>query len=380
MKMHFPFEPRPPGKAWEEAFVYLDEQHPNPKDQSFAIGLLMTPTPLPRAMIDGALGTLPPPTNAKKRGYFHAVADGRDAHAALADALGTHAIAAEFHAFRWIPAREGTRVWSATERHMHVASLVLGRACSIARSNIHVEYAAGPTITLDAFRSWMKEQDDMRLQTMVQQGGAIPTRFPKVNVMESTPAASPGIQAVDLLLWHQRRLRARMKTKGRDLLERAHLREDMRWDQTDGPMENWMFTRSSPTHIAHRPSGRVVNEWNRWANLLIGAESLVHRIAQLQSPPMHVVHLIPRVRAASTALHGRLGVSLDQLREFLLVFLLLADTLPIYNDDDEAKQTAADAIRVATTMVSPHLLECVSRLDRWVEYREENQNQLGWNA
>ncbi|XXX74131.1 hypothetical protein WMF30_41450 [Sorangium sp. So ce134] len=380
LKMSFPFEERRSPQAWDEAFVYLDEQHPNPDDNSFAVGLLMTPRPLPRAMIDDAMHALPMQSNAVKRGYFHAMIDGRDAQTALADAFGAHASAAEFHAFRWISAKEETREWSPNERHMHVASLVLCRACSIVRSAIHVEYAAGPTIKLEEFRAWMKEHDDVRLRTMILQGGAVPTRFPKLDVSESTPAASPGIQAVDLLLWHQRRLRARLKTKCRDLLKRAHLEEDMRWSQDDGPMESWMFTRDSPIHLVHRPGGRMVNEWNRWASLLIGIERVVHDAARLQPSPVHIAHLMPRVRTASTSLRGYLGADLDRLREFLRVFLILADTLPICDDDFEAQQTAADAIRVATSMDDLRLAECVSRLGWWVTFRRTNQTQLGWDG
>ena len=263
---------------------------------------------------------------------------------------------------------------------MHVASLVLGPACSIARSAIHVEYAAGPTIMLEAFRTWMIEQDNVRLQMMIRQNGAIPTRFPKLDISESTPAASPGIQAVDLLLWHQRRLRARRETKCKNLLERACLQEDMRWAQEDGPMESWVFSRDVPTHLVRRPASRVVNDWTTWANLLIGVEQLVHRIARHHNPPEHVAHLMPQVRAASASMHGYLGADLDRLREFLHAFLLLADTLPVYNDDAEVQQLAADAIRVATTMDDLRLVECVTRLARWAELRRENQTQLGWEG
>src|SRR5690242_1402368 len=101
MKMFFPLDRHPPAEAWEEAFVYLDEQHPTPEDESFAIGLLMMPCPLPQAIIEGALRSLPRGSNAVRRGYFHAIDDGRDAQTALADAIGTHMNAAEFRAFRW---------------------------------------------------------------------------------------------------------------------------------------------------------------------------------------------------------------------------------------------------------------------------------------
>jgi hypothetical protein len=226
----------------------------------------------------------------------------------------------------------------------------------------------------------MKEHDDVRLRSMILQNGAIPTRFPKLDVSESTPAVSPGLQTVDLLLWHQRRLRSGLKTRCRDLLKMTHLQEDMRWTQDDGPMESWVFGRDAPMHLVHRPPGNVVNDWNRWAGFLIGAENLVHRVALLQPPPAHIAHLIPRVRAASKSMRGYLGADLERLQEFLRAFLLLADTLPIYNDGADVQQAAADAIRVATTMVDIRFPECVSRLDRWANFRRANQIQLGWNG
>jgi hypothetical protein len=196
---------------WDEGFVYLDEQHPNPVDTSFAVGMLMTPVPVPPTVVSDALAALAPGDNVKRRGYFHAKDDGRSAQTALANAIGNHLPAAQFEAFRWTPERAQSRHQdlSFKDRHNHVAALVVGHACAVVRSAVHVEFASGPSIALPAFEQWMHQQTEVRLQTMILQGGAIPMRFPLITIQESTPARSPGIQAVDLLLWHHRRLRAR---------------------------------------------------------------------------------------------------------------------------------------------------------------------------
>lgn len=365
-----------PAGPWEAAYAYLDEQHPTPEDPTFAVGVLLVPQPLSTALIAEALNALPASSSVRTRGgWFHAKDDGRDAQRALAEAFARHTQAAEFHSFRWDPRREQRAGPSSQEeRHMHVAALALGHACEVARSAINVEYASGPTIDLPRFQAWMAEQQDVRLRTMLMQKGAVPMRFPRVDISECDARRSAGIQVADLILWHERRRRARLDPRCRDLLIRAKLRDEMSWKQDDGPMETSLLGRKAPGRVTYRPPARPPETWAAFAQAVVGIERAVHEIATL--PPAHVAHLVDRIRRASAAMDGYLGTDLERLRELLRVFLMLVDTVPLYGDTNA--QTASDFVWVATSMNDLRLPECVSRLDQWVEIRSLTVGGLGW--
>jgi len=154
LSMNFDSEARF-GPSWDEAFVYLDEQHPSDTDPSFAVGLLMAPAPIAEAVTAEALGLLPASNRAKLRGCFHAVDDGKEAQTAFANAIRAHVTPAEFFAFRWTPANEKGRVRPPHELHMQVAALVLDHARSVVRGHINIEFASGPTISLEPFETWL---------------------------------------------------------------------------------------------------------------------------------------------------------------------------------------------------------------------------------
>jgi hypothetical protein len=145
-------------------------------------------------------------------------------------------------------------------------------------------------------------------------------------------------------------------------------------------MEKATFGRNVPLALAYRPSGKSAGNWDRWGTLLVCVEILVHRVAAMAAPLRHIEHLMPRVCAASRSLIGYLGADFDSLREFLRVFLLLADTLPIYVDDPGFRQEAADMIRVATSMDDLRLVKTIVSMDRWSAIRRNNRALLGWEV
>src|SRR5690348_6321406 len=114
-----------PTDAWDFAYAYLDEQHPTPEDPSFGVVVLLVPDAIDSSLVTDALAKLPRSSTARRRGWFHAKDDGRDAQRVLADALGAHIRAAQVHLYRWDSRRANGRPGpqSAEELHMHVASL-----------------------------------------------------------------------------------------------------------------------------------------------------------------------------------------------------------------------------------------------------------------
>jgi len=379
------FDPECPfgSDPWDEAFVYLDEQHANPTDPSFAVGLLMTPTQVPPALCAEAIGRLPSTNRASVRGFFHAVDDGKEAQTSFADAIGKHLTSAEFFAFRWSSAKEPERVRPDDELHMQVAALVLDHARSVVRGHIHIEYASGPTISLAPFAEWLNENEEVRLQSFVRSGGKLPARFPPFSVREGRPEASAGLQVADALLWNHRRVRAgkRSKLPCKDFFERTVFRETARWNEESGPMEKWSYCRAAPAPLARRPFGRTPDDWNGFGSLVIGIEKAVHDVARLRSAPPHVAHLMSRVRAASDALRDQPSVSPESQQEALRVFLMLVDTFPLYDETAATQQVAADAAGVASSMFDPRDPGTVMRLDRWADYRTSaTPAVLGWRV
>lgn len=363
---------------WEEAHAYLDEQHPSPEDDSFAVGVLLVPAPIEARSIATAIASLRAPSSTAQRGWFHAVRDGRDAQSALADMIGSEIPALEFRAFRWVPTRQQRPgPTNERERHFHVAALALGRAPQVVRGRIHVHVASGPTFDLVEFREWMRTQDDVRLNAMVLEGGKFSRRFPAFEIHE-VPGSNPGVQVADLLLWHLRRERSRLKPrKCKDLRSRAKLLDQVAWVSEDSPMEFADLARASPAPVALRPGPRPWNHIEQFAEAVITIERIVHVLGRDEFPP-HVSHLRPRVRAAADALDSNHRPTLDMLRELLRAFLLLVDTAPLH--DHSNAQRFANLVGVAVGMLDLRSTSAVSCLDLWSELRYLNSSILGWQT
>ena len=260
----------------------------------------------------------------------HDVDDGKDAQGALASEFGNGVPAAEFRAFRWEPTRQRrSGPASERERHLHVAALVLGHAYRVIRSSIHLEFASGPTIELAGLRTWMNSQEDVRLNAMIHWQGKMPMRFPRLEITEVTPANSPGVQVADLLLWHQRRLKARKGPRCRDLLKRAGLVGETSWTGDDSPMEYFEYSRRPPATVIQRPNPRPVEDRSSFASMVCAIERSVHGFACAPDVPDRLLHLLPRARAISATLDGSVHVDHQQLRELARVFLMLVDTAPL---------------------------------------------------
>ncbi len=367
---------------WPEAFVYLDEQHPSVEDPSFAVGLLMMPAPLGIDICSSALRRLPSTNKAVVRRYFHAVHDGKDAQTVFANAIAGAVTSAEFFAFRWTSSNEPL-VSRDGELHMHVAALVLDHAQSVVRGQIHVEFARGPTIAIESFRRWLAEHDEVRLQSFVRMGARIPARFPPFSVVESEPERSAGIQVADALLWNHRRVRAgmRLRLPCRNFFERTGFVQRAQWSEQNGPMEKWSYGVHPPVSVASRPFGRMPEDWAAFNRLAVGVERAVHDVARLAAAPRHIVHLMQRVRAASDALRGRPRVACEQQQELLRMFLMLVDTLPLYDGSAERQQLAADAAAVAASMFDLSDGAAISRLDRWADVRTAvDPIAVGWRS
>ena len=211
---------------------------------------------------------------------------------------------------------------------------------------------------------------------MIHWQGKMPMRFPRLEITEVTPANSPGVQVADLLLWHQRRLKARKGPRCRDLLKRAGLVGETSWTGDDSPMEYFEYSRRPPATVIQRPNPRPVEDRSSFASMVCAIERSVHGFACAPDVPDRLLHLLPRARAISATLDGSVHVDHQQLRELARVFLMLVDTEPLY--DDQTAQDAADVIGIAVSVHDLRLAECIDRLGRWLEIRRLNPEHLGW--
>lgn len=378
LRMKFAFPPvDEQGPPWDLAHLYLDEQHPTPEDSTFAVGVLCVPEPVPDDVIRDALESLPSSSTARARGFFHAKDDGPDAQRALAKSFGGWVKSAEFRAFRWTPAAQRSAgPATEVERHMHVASLAAGEAFECARYGLTIEVASGPTVEIDRFRSWFREHTNVRLGVAAAYGGQMPMRFPDVQVRELPAAHSPGVQVADLLLWHERRLRAGLKPRCKDLIARMRLNREMDWQQEDGPMETAVLGLVVPRRLAQRPSKERDLSWAHFEEYVVAIEQEIHNLAKMDPPPRNIAHLGEHIRAVSQSLRGTVVTNLETLARFAATFLLVVDTTPLY--DPTSAQHASNAAGVAAGLIDLRAVETISRMDRWIRVRRVRQGELGW--
>jgi hypothetical protein len=161
---------------------------------------------------------------------------------------------------------------------------------------LQVEYAAAATLELDVLQAWLESYERVRLEVMRQQRGVIPTRFPAVSLIERDSRDSAGLQAVDLLLWAQRRELGAAEGVGvtsERLLERAGLLPEDQMVERNGPFARYRYVIHQGLPIEpHRGPGRGLNDldWSEVASMLCWIEATVHRVVDEHPPSIRHLH------------------------------------------------------------------------------------------
>jgi len=377
------------------AWVYIDEsQAPHESiaepGRPFRVGCLLVEKEITNEIVNQAWATFtvdPDVTRGNNRldrktlarGYFHASADGKNAHSALCTAIVSAGLNAAFKDSQWhfdVPGSTGR-----TEAHLHGLANALAIMSLLDQDYDEVRLLIATRSSFDSTvaRGWLADSLEKRLHSQLVNPW-IPTRFPPIAV-DFVGADHPGIQVCDFMLWAVQRAQfpealAQPDADGRlrrqrVWLERMGLRHFMSVNMEGDPQ------RSSEYVLGNAPF-RPFTPKTVGARTLdtLGTQSLTEGIIQIE-------HLIREQTAMGKpipnrlAQHGndllrsaeRLSKARLSLEDVLLVartFLLICDTLPVYEVSDEEQCRRACELKAIAIGVCDQLpIRWIRMADHW---------------
>lgn len=354
-----------------EVVVYADEQGTptaTGKDR-FAVGMFYASSPIKEDMVTGAIARrrIGPGHRCLARPHFHASEDCTLCRDLLAQTLARDAADCFFTTLRWDFSRATAAHPERGDLHRHMTSLVLNRLRNGHGVQVlRLRYARCQGLSEQAWQKWFDQDHDYRLREMISRRG-MPMAFPLV-VAEETGPDEDGIQIADHLLWTERRQFAR----GGDVsLAKLGFIQTVMID-AGSPFEirRYSYKDIAPAVVSPRPLGRDPSEltMDDVVNVLGNVERVVHDIAR--DPPAHVAHLKRFFEPTSRKASWQLRISDATLRALCRAFLVLVDTVPLYDGDNpDHVRFAADAARLAALIAEPREARAMSIGDYWHDIR-----------
>lgn len=340
-----------PASTMEELIAYADEQgDPKPnvhRDTEFAVGVVVGGTPVSDEVIQRALSSRReiPGHDCISREYFHAKADCKKCRQLLADTIREHFTDRIFVSLRW--PFSSAPAGSHTEGDLHRLALTLALGILAAnvgarRATLYFEKTKG--MSVEAMTKWLDGDVNVFLNVAIQNNGQLPIAFVPFSVVRGEKEEA-GLQVADHILWREHRElggeSGHMAATGFELVQSI----------TDlGPI-NLRYYTSSAMGLPRgrtRPLGRHPRDLDRARviELLLMMEANVHAVAR---QPLDRLRHLERIYLSSlNRTCGKENVGPDDLLSILRTFLVLLDTIPLYDSNKEEElQTASDAARVA---------------------------------
>jgi hypothetical protein len=346
-----------------ELVVYCDEQgssHPS-DPQAFAVGILFGSSSTSLAPVADALARRD--CRCTRRSHFHGSKDCGRCQELLATTIRESFGDLFFTSCRWRKEESERKV---ADLHAHALALAMpfwNPRHGIRRVRLRIAAIERPAFSF--FERWFEEELEVRLKTAAHLRG-FPTVFPEV-LVEEVSGEDPGVQLVDHLLWAERR----SSTHGGDAFARTGILPRVETDQ-DVPYTSGEYAAGEalPMLRATRPLPGLLASLDRTTafGLLMFAEHVVHHTARVR--PASVRHLEGHVLPTAARTRGKEEISDADWLGICRAFLLLADTVPVYDvADAEAAQAVTDAASLVSQMYLQRDPAFVPLADRWRDAR-----------
>jgi hypothetical protein len=369
-----------------DAFVYIDEsQSPDSEAAQpgvpFRIGLLVLESPIDIAICPRAMRALAGDSDAVsneqdkttlERGYFHASIDSKNAHSALCNSIAMAKLNAHFMDMQWRFDPPAPRTSSETERvgGLHSSVNMLGTMSVLdddyAFVYIEVARRAG---TFDTFHAKHVAAlfDEERLGSIIQDTAQIRARFPGFDIQISD-GASPGIQVCDFLLWTVQRT----KLRGDDRWQRrVGLRMLYESKEVDGHQAKGTYALGQPGEVEFLPNSvrprapqTGTMPFADITTAMLEIEADVRRAhAEAMAGNRRIIRHADALTTAVNVLDGKDSASVVAVARS---FILICDTLPMYDPTDVTQATRASEKRlVAAFVMDDRFVNCVRTRDHW---------------
>lgn len=343
-----------------EAWVYVDESQAPcaagaADGQPFWIGSLITQHPIDQALIAGALDCLKTDPDAVgvtqdattlARGFFHASEDSKNAHSWLCRALVRPPLQASFSAAQWFFGRPDSDDYTGGDLHRASVLLSIMTALQDDFDCIHLFVAKREgSFEQRDIDQWPEYSTKMQFEALLHMP-SMPTRFPPI-VAKLVSPGEPGVQVCDFVLWATQRSRPdRLTATGKnDWVNRLGLHLWASGGVMGSAQHALHGTLSAGAERPFLPPRGVrppreiesLGALEQWT-LTRQIASDVHRAAVLADYTPRITHLAAALNRASAACESahrmsdnELGETLDRL---MVAFLLVCDTLPVYDPTD----------------------------------------------
>jgi hypothetical protein len=329
--------------------------------------------PITQDLIDAALERLRNDPEAKgnrydhatlARGFFHASEDSKNAHSALCKEIVGRNLAAAFDSSQWYFARDEEGIEGARLHRLSVAlSAMSAFQSDYDRLHLVVARREGSFEERDVpkFLQFVRDAGFYNVAQMPHLG----TRFTEI-YFELVDGKHPGVQVCDLVLWAVQRAKPERTKHTGDTkwLERLRIFVWAQGGAEGGPQQKVAATLGKgvksttpllPGAISPRPLADLTGP-DQW-ELVCEMAADVHRVAAVVSASPRIKHLASDVAQASglcerahTLSHQDLA---DALRVIITTFVLICDTLPVFNRSSvEACTRAAEKRDVAAEYLS----------------------------
>lgn len=366
------------GQRVPDAWVYIDEsQAPHArgveKGQPFWLGALITEQAVEGRLLDDALERLrlDPDAHGSKRdaatldrGHFHASLDSPNAHSWICRAAAEQLDGCRFVASQWYFDRQGGGDFEGARLHRLGALTSIIEVLQDDYDAVHVRLAgrAGSFEEKDA-DEWPGYCRREFLASVVRLG-MMPTRFPPIDA-KLVDGRDPGVQLCDFVLWAVQRARpvALTLTGKRDWLDRLKLSLSGAGGAEGGPLQilqgrwgPWRRHRSIEPQD-ESPSVRDVAKLDhdeRW-RLVEGIAADLHRAMTAAPGSKRIGHLVPELTRAVAGLEAA-GTAPESERDehlqaIFVAFLLVCDTMPVYDVREAAEWNRATEQRLLAAQV-----------------------------
>ena len=341
-----------------DAWIYVDEsQGPSAlgteAGRPFWLAALILNSPIDQDLTDAALDRLRSDPDAAgnthdqttlARGFFHASEDSKNAHSALCREIVERGLAASFDSSQWFFSRDEEGIEGA---RLHRLSVALS-AMSAFQSDydcLHVAVARreGSFVEQDIpkFLEFVRDAGFHNVEQMPHRG----TRFAAID-FQLVDGKHPGVQVCDLVLWAiQRANPVKLNHTGdKTWLERLGIFIWAQGGEEDGPQQKVAATlgkgvRPTLLLLPRAVTPRALADLNgleQW-DLVCDMAADIHTAAPIASTSPRIKHLaldVARAAALCETAHTLPPEELpNALREIISTFVLICDTLPVFDRD-----------------------------------------------
>jgi hypothetical protein len=371
-----------------EVWVYVDEsQAPSAKavdaGRPFRIGALLVEQRIPGSLITGALDALSRDPDAcgnsadaetLARGYFHASFDSPNAHSHLSRAISEACIIGQFHDFQWRFDQPGGDEYGESELHALANVLGVLHVLQDDYDAVHLVVASREgSFGASQASDWEADLYTKLLGSAADQPN-IPMRFPRVT-LTLVGGKEPGIQVCDILLWAVQRARFdALDAKGkREWVDRLGLRMDSATAEQTGPqataqgvLGNFEERTFLPNLFQARPRTLEEMGTEQVGVLLRKIERDIHACeARASAGNPRIGHLQGRLASALERVSAE-KASPNSLVELARAFLLVCDTLPVYDPANPKEcERAWEKRRVASAVCNQTDIRWVAMTRYW---------------